>query len=152
MKWATASLGALGVLVLVGVGLQAVTIGLGAGYEMSGLILIGALTETRISEWIDVRAQLGFASRDVAGLMLVTMDLLTHWLVVPLDPYLGLGIGAALTPPSFSTGLIVEGTVGLRVAPLDVVGLFVQARYLLRRSDTGWNAGPVFEGGLLVRF
>ncbi len=152
MKWATASLAVLLGVGLVGVSLQAVTIGFGIGYEVSGLILVSALTETPINEWIDVRAQVGFATPDIAGLMLVTMDLLTHWLIPPLDPYLGLGIGAALTPPPFSTGLVVEGVVGLRAAPFNVVQLFLQARHVLRRSDTGWNTGPVFEGGLLVRF
>ena len=33
-----------------------------------------------------------------------------------------------------------------------LVGVSLQARYVLRRSGTGWNAGPVFEGGLLVQF
>ncbi len=135
---------------LVGVGLHAVTVGFGVGYEVSGLILLSALTETRINGAIDLRAQVGFATTDIAGLMLVTMDLLSHWLVPPLDPFVGLGIGAALTPPPFSTGLVVEGIAGLRVAPSNVVRLFLQARYVVRRAGTGWHAGPVFEGGLLV--
>ncbi len=152
MKWAIASLAVLLGAGLIGVGLQAVTIGLGVGYEVSGLILVSALTETPINRSIDVRAQVGFATPHIAGLMLVTMDLLTHWAVPPLDPYLGIGIGAALTPPPFSTGLIVEGIAGLRAAPLDVVQLFLQARYLVRRSGVGWSTGPVFEGGLLAQF
>ncbi len=135
---------------LVGVGLHAVTIGFGVGYEVSGLILLSALTETRINGAIDLRAQVGFATTDIAGLMLVTMDLLSHWLVPPLDPFVGLGIGAALTPPPFSTGLVVEGVAGLRAAPSNVVRLFLQARYIVRRAGAGWHAGPVFEGGLLV--
>ena len=152
MKWATASLAVLVGVGLVGVSLQAVTIGFGVGYEVSGLILVSALTETPINESIDVRAQVGFATPGIAGLMLVTMDLLAHWLIPPLDPYLGLGIGAALTPPPFSTGLVVEGVVGLRAAPYNIMQLFLQARYVLRRSGTGWDAGPVFEAGLLGRF
>jgi len=137
---------------LVGVVLHAVTIGFGVGYEVSGLILLSALTETRINEAIDLRVQVGFATTDIAGLMLLTVDLLSHWLVPPLDPFLGLGIGVALTPPPFSTGLIVEGVTGLRAAPTDIVQLFLQARYIVRRAGAGWNAGPVFEGGLLVEF
>ena len=152
MKWAAASLAVLVGVGLVGVSLQAVTIGFGVGYEVSGLILVSALTETPINESIDVRAQVGFATPGIAGLMLLTMDLLAHWLIPPLDPYLGLGIGAALTPPPFSTGLVVEGVVGLRAAPHNIVQLFLQARYVLRRSGTGWDAGPVFEAGLLGRF
>ncbi|MCK4682478.1 hypothetical protein KAT59_05600, partial [Candidatus Bipolaricaulota bacterium] len=68
MKWATASLAVLLGVGLVGVSLQAVTIGFGIGYEVSGLILVSALTETPINEWIDVRAQVGFATPDIAGL------------------------------------------------------------------------------------
>ena len=150
MKRAAGTLALLLVVGLVGVGLHAVTIGFGVGYEISGLILLSALTETRINEAIDLRAQLGFATTDIAGLMLVTVDLLSHWVVPPLDPFLGLGIGVALTPPPFSTGLTVEGVAGLRAAPTDIVRLFLQARYIVRRAGAGWNAGPVFEGGLLV--
>lgn len=149
MKWATVSLAVLLGAGLVGVSLQAVTIGI--GYEVSGLILPSALTETPINESIDVCAQVGFAAPDIGGLMLVTMDLLPHWLIPPLDPYLGLGIGAALTPLPFCTGLVVEGVVGLRAALFNIVQLFLQARYLFRRSGTGWNTGPIFEGGLLVQ-
>ncbi len=149
MKWATAS---LIILVAVGLGLRAATFGVGIGYEVSGLVLLGALTETPINPLIDIRAQIGFATPGIAGLMLVTMDLLAHWPFPPFDPYLGLGIGAALTPPPFSTGLVVEAVGGTRIAPLDVVQFFIQARYILRWSGAGWNAGPVFESGLLVEF
>jgi len=152
MKWAIASLAILLGVGLFGASLQAVTIGLCVGYEVSGLTLISALTETSIAESIDVRAQVGFATTDIAGLMLVTMDLLTHWVIPPFDPYLGIGIGAALTPPPFATGLIAEGVVGLRAAPVDVLRLFLQGRFLLRWSGAGWDTGPVFEGGLLVQF
>ena len=149
MKWAVAF-----PAILLGIGMvaHAVTIGLGVGYETSGLILAGALTETPISRLIDVRVQVGFAMSDIAGLMLVTMDLLTHWTLPPLGPYVGIGIGAALTPPPFSTGLVVEGLAGTRAAVSSVVWLFLQARYLLRWTRAGFNAGPVLEGGLLVRF
>jgi len=152
MKWAGASLVGLLTIGSLGIGTGAVAVGFGVGYEITGLTLINALTETPIGETIDVRAQVGFATPDVAGLMIVTMDVLTHWVIPPLDPYVGLGAGVALTPPPFSTGLVVEGIAGLRAAPLDIVQLYLQARYLLRRSGAGWSAGPVFEAGLLVRF
>ncbi len=152
MKRAAGTLAILLAVGLVGASLHAVTIGFGVGYEISGLILLSALTETRINEAIDLRAQVGFATIDIEGLMLVTVDLLSHWLIMPLDPFLGLGLGAALTPPPFSTGLIVEGVAGLRAAPTDLVHLFLQARYIVRRAGAGWSAGPVFEGGLLVEF
>jgi len=152
MKWATASLVILLAAGLIGLGVHAVSLGVGAGYEISGLILLSALTEMPISESLDVRAQIGFATPEIAGLMLVTADLLTHWLISPFDPFVGLGIGAALTPPPYSTGFVVEGVGGLRIAPFDGVQLLLQVRYLLRRAGNGWHAGPVFEGGLLVQF
>jgi len=152
MKWTVASLAVLLTVGLLGIGLGAVTIGFGVGYEITGLIMVSVLTEMPIGDLIDVRAQVGFATPDIVGLMLVTMDILTHWLIPPLDPYIGVGIGAALTPAPFSTGLVVEGIAGLRAAPFDIVQLYLQARYLLRRSGTGWSTGPIFEGGLLVQF
>jgi hypothetical protein len=152
MKWTIASLvGLLAVGMLVAVA-GGVTIGVGVGYEVTGLILINAMTELPIADSLDVRAQVGFATPDIAGLMIVTMDVLAHWPVEAVDPYIGLGAGAALTPPPFSTGLVVEGIAGLRAAPFDIVQFYLQVRYLLRRSGVGWNAGPVFEVGLLIRF
>ena len=152
MKRAAASLVFLLAIGLIGAGAQAVAIGFGVGYETSGLILVSALAETLINRSIDLRAQVGFAASGIAGLMLVTMDLLGHWSIPLLDPYIGLGIGAALTPPPFSTGVIAEGIAGMRVPAPNVVQLFLQVRYLVRWSSVGWNAGPVFEGGFLARF
>jgi len=40
----------------------------------------------------------------------------------------------------------------MKWAPDIAVRLSLQARYVLRRSGTGRNAGPVFEGGLLAQF
>jgi len=152
MKGVVASLVLLLAIGWIAIGVHAVTIGVGVAYELTGLVFVGALTETSINESIDVRANVGFAVSDIAGLMLVMIDVVRHWAVPPLDPYLGVGIGAALTPPPFSSGLVVEGVVGLRAKLSPVVQLFLQARYLLRKSGGGWNDGPLFEGGLLVRF
>jgi hypothetical protein len=74
------------------------------------------------------------------------MDPLLYWLI----PHLG-RIGAALAPPPSSAGAVAEEDVSLRAAPLNIVQRSPQARRLPRRLDTGWNAGPVFEGGLPVR-
>ena len=55
----------LAVLLLVGVpalGLHAITVGFGVGYEITGLALVGALTEMPIGDFLDVRAQVGFAT------------------------------------------------------------------------------------------
>jgi len=152
MKQATALLALLLAVGWVGTHGGAVSVGVSVGYEITGLVLVGALTELPIGASLDVRAQVGFAASNVAGLMLVTTDLLAHWLVPPIDPYAGVGIGAALTPSPYSSGAVAEGIAGLRAAPSEAVQLFLQVRYLLRRSGVGWSAGPVFEGGLLARF
>ena len=148
MKWAASTLAILLAAGLVGVELHAVTV----GSEVSGLILLNALTEIRIRETFDLRPQVGFAMPGIAGLMHVTMDLLSHWPAPPLDPFLGLGIGAALTPPPFPTGLDIEGVAGARAAPSDAIWMSLQARDIVREARIGWSSGPVFEGGLLVGF
>ncbi len=152
MKWSRAAGAAMVIVAVVGATVQAVTIGFGVGYDVSGLILVNALSELPIAPALDVRAQVGFATPGVAGLMLITFDLLGHWVLPPFDPYVGVGIGTALTPPPYSTGLLLEAVGGVRVESFNVVQLFLEGRYLVRRTDVGWSAGPVFEGGLLVRF
>jgi len=152
MKRATALLVGILAVGTVGLAVHGVAVGLSAGYEISGLFLVGALTEMAVNPLFDLRAQIGFATSDVSGLMLVSADLLAGWPVPPVEPYLGLGVGAALTPPPFSTGFVIEALIGVRAALSELVGGFIQARYLVRWSDAGWTAGPVFEGGLLVAF
>jgi hypothetical protein len=152
MKWVAGSLAMLTGIALVGSGLSAVTIGLAADHEVAAPVPVGALTETPACEAIDLRAQIGFATSNIGGLMLVTVDALAHWVISPLDPYLGLGVGAALTPPPFSTGPGIEAVVGVRAAPANIVQLFLDARYLTSWSGGDWNGGPVLQGGLLVRY
>jgi hypothetical protein len=142
MEWAAASLAVLAGVGSVGVSLQAV----GIGCEVSGWIFLSWLTKTPINELTDVSAQSSFAAPDIAGLTRATMDPLLYWLI----PHLG-RIGAALAPPPSSAGAVAEEDVTLRAAPLNIVHRSPQARRLPRRLDAGWNAGPVFEGGLPVR-
>ena len=127
-------------------------VGLTAGLDPTGLWLIGALTELSVTEIIDVRAQIGFAMQEVEGLMLVSLSVLPHWSLPPIDPFAGIGVGVALTPPPFSTGLIVEGLAGIRLIPADVVSIVLQARYLVRWTAGVWTSGPIFEGGILINF
>jgi len=118
----------------------------------TGLWLIGAMTELSVANVIDLRAQLGFATQDIEGLMLVTLSALPHVVVPPVDLFAGLGMGIALTPPTFSTGFVLEGTAGIRLVPADVVSIILQARYLLRWTSVELYYGPVFEGGILINF
>jgi len=152
MRTTVAMLATLLIVGVLALGLQAITVGIGVGYEITGLVLIGCLTEVPIGEHVDVRAQIGFATPGITGLMLISMDALAHWPVPPLDPFVGLGAGVALTPPPYSTGMILEAVGGLRLAPTEIVQLYLQARYILRRADGRWSDGPIFEGGLLLRF
>ncbi len=127
-------------------------VGFTAGFEPTGLWILGALTELSITEIFDLRAQIGFASQSIEGLMLAGISIVPHWPMPPVDPFVGLGVGVALTPPPYSTGVVVEGALGIRLIPADVISILLQARYLLRWTGTSWTAGPVFEGGILMRF
>ena len=125
-------------------------VGLSAGFDPTGLWLMGALAELSVIEILDLRAQIGFAMQEIEGLVLASVSVLPHWSVPPIDPFVGIGVGIALTPPPFSTGLVVEGSAGLRLVPADVVSIVLQARYLLRWTEGNWTTGPVFEGAILI--
>ena len=150
-KWMVLSLliGLLGLVSLTGMGSG---VGVVAGLDPTGLWLIGAMTELSITPIFDLRAQIGFATQDIEGLMLATLSFVPHILLPPIDLFAGLGLGVALTPPPFSTGLVVEGFGGIRLVPTDVVSIILQARYLLRWTGGIWTSGPVFEGGILINF
>jgi len=150
-KWFVLSL-FIGLLGWVSVAGMASGVGAVAGIDPTGLWLIGAMTELSVTEFFDLRAQIGFATQDIAGLMLVSLSALPHIVVEPIDLFAGLGVGVALTPPPFSTGLVIEGAAGIRLIPADVVSIVLQARYLLRFTGGIWTSGPVFEGGILINF
>ncbi|MDD5219133.1 MAG: hypothetical protein PHV11_01020 [Candidatus Bipolaricaulis sp.] len=131
----------------------AATAGIAVGVDPTGLWLIHATTETALSSSFDLRAEVGFAvSGDLSGLMLATASLLFHVPTSSVDPFAGLGVGAALTPPPYTSALVLEVVGGVRIPAFDPVGLLAQARYLIRWSATGWTAGPVFEAGAYVQF
>jgi hypothetical protein len=138
--------------ILVGLAASATTIGLGVGLDPTGILMFGALTEVAISDSFGLQAEAGIAAGDVAGLMLATAAVLYHVPLPPVDPFVGIGVGAALTPPPYSTGVVVEGIAGVRVPVFDPVSLFVQARYLVRWSGDGITTGPIYEAGVQFRF
>jgi len=138
--------------ILVGLAASATTLGLGVGLDPTGILMFSALTEVAISESFSLQAEAGIATGEVAGLMLATAAILYHAPFPPVDPFVGIGAGAALTPPPFSTGLVAEGIAGVRVAVIDPVSLFVQLRYLVRWSGAGVTAGPIYEAGVQFRF
>ncbi len=145
-------LGVLAMVVVIGWTAAATSVGVGVGFDPTGLVLINALTELPIAPFFDVRAEVGFASGGISGLMVATASGVFHFFYPPVDPFLGLGVGAAITPPPYSTGLVFEGFGGLRLLPIEPVQLYIQVRYLLRWSGSTWTTGPVYEAGVEVRF
>ncbi len=142
----------IGLVALVALPATASGVGFTAGFEPTGLWILGAVTELSVLEYLDLRAQVGFATQQIEGLMLATFTAMPHWPMPPVDPFLGVGIGVALTPPPYSTGVVVEGSAGVRLVPADMVSILLQARYLMRWTGTAWTSGPVFEGGILINF
>lgn len=142
----------LAILSIVGGVAGATTVGFAVGLDPTGIFLLNALTELPVSPDVDVRAEIGMATGDMAGLMLITGSVLYHQVFPPVDPFVGLGVGVALTPPPFTTGLVIEGAAGLRILPLESVVLFAQVRYLVRWLSGGITSGPIYEAGLEVRF
>jgi hypothetical protein len=142
----------LAIVTILGGAAHATSVGLAVGFDPTGILLINALTELPISPDFDVRAEVGIATGDMAGLMLITGSVLGHHAFGPVDPFAGIGVGVALTPPPFSTGLVLEGVAGVRLVPLDALVVFGQVRYLVRWLNDGFTSGPVYEAGLEVRF
>jgi hypothetical protein len=133
---------------------SATSIGLGGGLDPTGLLFVGALTETPIAEWIDLRAQMSIAlNSDIAGLMLISGAVLVHHPIEQsLDPFLGAGAGVALTPRGYSLGFTVNGLAGVRIALFEPVIAFANVHYIARFSDAGLTAGPIYEAGFEFLF
>jgi len=138
--------------ILLGACASATTIGIGVGVEPTEILMVNALTEISIGPSFDLRAEAGFATGELAGLMLATATILYHVPVPPFDPFIGIGGGAAVTPPPFSTGIVAEGVAGLRVIPIESVAVFAQVRFLVRWSGDGVTTGPIYEAGVQLRF
>ena len=146
-------LAVIGIL-LLGLGLSAAgtTAGIGVGVDPTGIYMFSAIVELPIGDNLDLRAEGGFATGDLAGLLLASGTILYHRPFPSVDPFIGLGLGGALTPPPFTTGLVLEGVAGVRIFPFDSLTVFVQVRYLARFTGIGWTSGPVYEGGIGIRF
>jgi hypothetical protein len=138
--------------ILLGAGATATTIGVGFGLDPTGLLIISAMTETSITDALDLRAEAGIATDEIAGLMLATGSVLYHYPIPPIDPFVGIGGGVAMTPPPFSTGVVAEAVAGVRVVPFEPMALSAQIRFLVRWSGAGITTGPIYEAGLQIRF
>jgi len=149
----SAVLWAVLILITAGLGVSgARSFGLALGLDPTDLLVVSALTETSVSENLDLRAEAGIATDQIAGLMLATGTILYHYPLPPIDPYIGIGGGLALTPPPFSTGVVAEAVAGVRIVPAEPFALFGQIRFLVRWSGAGVTTGPIYEAGLQIRF
>jgi len=127
------------------------SVGLGVGYDPTGIYLINLLTEKGLQDNLDLRAEVGLATGNVVGLMLLSGSALFHQPLLPLDPFAGAGAGLAVTRVP-SVGLILEGILGTRIVPFMPFGAFAEVRYVVRLSTSGLSAGPIYEAGLFVTF
>lgn len=130
---------------------SSLSLALGVGFDPTGVFLVTALTERGVNETVDLRAEVGIATGNLAGLMLLGGSVLVHQPFLPLDPFAGAGVGLAVTRVP-SIGLTLEGILGTRIVPFMPFGAFLQLRYIVRLSASGLTAGPLYEAGLFVSF
>ncbi len=132
---------------------SATSAGLGGGFDPTGLFFMGALVEIPVAEWIDLRTQMSIAlNSDITGLMLVDISALAHRPIEFFDPFLGMGIGVALTPRGYSVGFTVNGLAGVRIALLEPVSAFLDVHYMMRFTEEGLSTGPIYEEGFRATF
>jgi len=132
---------------------SATSAGLGGGFDPTGIFFIGALVEIPVAEWIDLRTQMSIAlNSDITGLMLVDISALAHRPIEFFDPFLGMGIGVALTPRGYSVGFTVNGIAGVRIALFKPVSAFLDVHYVMRFTEEGLSHGPIYEAGLRATF
>ncbi len=137
-------------LAAAGAGYSA-SIGVGAGLDPTGLILFNVTSEVHFGDVLGMRAELGFSTINVEGLMLLGGLLFVHQPVEILDPFAGVGIGVAVTKADGSS-LTVEGAIGTHVALFAPVSAFIDIRYIVRFTAYGINSGPLYEAGLALHF
>ncbi len=132
---------------------SATSVGLGGGFDPTGLFFMGVLIEIPVAEWIDLRTQMSIAlNSDITGLMLVDISALAHRPIEFFDPFLGMGIGVALTPRGCSVGFTVNGLAGVRIALFEPISAFLDVRYVMRFTEAGLSTGPIYEAGFRATF
>ncbi len=137
-------------LAAAGTGYSA-SIGIGAGLDPTGLIVFDVTSEVHFGDSLGLRAELGFSTINVEGLMLLGGLLFVHQPVEIFDPFAGGGIGVAVTKADGSA-LTIEGAIGTHVTLLDPVSAFIDVRYIARFTEYGINSGPLYEAGLALHF
>lgn len=137
-------------LTVVSVGYSA-SLGVGVGLDPTGLILFNVVSEVTFGNVVGLRAELGFSTVNVEGLMLLGGLLFVHHPVEVLDPFAGVGIGAAVTKAGGSA-FTVEGALGTRIAMFGPLSAFIDVRYIARFTAYGIDHGPLYEAGLALNF
>ncbi|MEA1870699.1 MAG: hypothetical protein U9N00_00675 [Candidatus Bipolaricaulota bacterium] len=136
-----------------GISGSATSVGLGGGFDPTGLLFMGALIEIPVAEWADLRTQMSIAlNSDITGLMLIDVSALAHRPIEFFDPFLGMGIGVALTPRGYSVGFTVNGLAGVRIALFQPISAFLDVHYVIRFTEEGLSHGPIYEAGLRATF
>lgn len=136
-----------------GISGSATSVGLGGGFDPTGLFFMEALVEIPVAEWADLRTQMSIAlNSDITGLMLIDVSALAHRPIEFFDPFLGMGIGVALTPRGYSVGFTVNGLAGVRIALFQPISAFLDVHYVIRFTEEGLSHGPIYEAGLRATF
>lgn len=140
------------VLMVVPVCASATSIGIAAGIDPTGMIMVGTTVETPFVDYLGMRAQLSVAvNSGIAGLMTMNATVCGYYPLLPFVPFIGLGGGIALTPSEYNWGWTLNALVGTHIAIAEPVSLFLDVHYIVRFSEV-ITYGPVYEGGVSFAF
>ena len=142
------------VLIVIPVWASATSIGIAAGIDTTGMIMIGTTVETPLVDYVGMRAQLSVAvNSGIAGLMTMNATICGYYPIAPFVPFLGLGGGVALAPSSVhnSFGWTLNALVGTHIAIAEPVSIFFDVHYIVRFSEV-ITYGPIYEGGISFSF
>jgi hypothetical protein len=139
-------------LMLVPVWASATSIGIGAGIDPTGIIMVGTTTETLLMDYLGLRAQVGIAvNAGINGLMTMNATACGYYPMFPFMPFIGLGGGIALTPGGFN-GWTIDALAGTHIVIAPPVSVFFDLHYVVRFSSFAITYGPVYEGGVSFSF
>jgi len=139
-------------LMVIPVWASATSIGIAAGIDTTGMIMIGTTVETPLVDYVGMRAQLSVAvNSGIAGLMTMNATICGYYPIAPFVPFVGLGGGIALTPRGYSWGWTLNALVGTHIAIAEPVSMFFDVHYIVRFSEV-ITYGPIYEGGISFSF
>ncbi|HDL86170.1 MAG TPA: hypothetical protein ENH11_07600 [Candidatus Acetothermia bacterium] len=142
------------VLLIVPVWASATSIGIGAGIDPTGMIMVGTITETPLIDFLGLRAQLSVAvNSGISGLMTMNATLCGYYPLPPFALFIGLGGGVVLTPSGVQNrlGWTLDALAGTHIAISEPASLFFDIHYVVRFSAV-ITYGPIYEGGISFSF